>query len=97
MAEAALERGDLSLARMRIDDAKRGASTHRNVEEGEGLIRWVLIAVAARTGDRERAQAELADARAWLLASAAKIGDESLRRSFLERIPEHAKILAHPR
>jgi tetratricopeptide (TPR) repeat protein len=97
LASAALAQDQLALARVRIDEAKRGASTHRNVEEGEGLIRWMLIEVAMRSGEHERAQAELADARAWLLASAAKIGDEELRRSFLERIPEHAKILAYPR
>ena len=92
MAACAHAKGQAPLARIRIDEALRGAAQFKNVEEGEGLIRLVSIEVSASMGDRVRASRELADAQRWLAASAAKIGDDALRASFLERIPEHAAI-----
>ncbi|WP_437940975.1 hypothetical protein [Sorangium sp. So ce341] len=44
-------------------------------------------------GDQRRALAAIAEARARLLASAAKIGDPELRRSFLDDVREHARTL----
>ncbi|MDI1481339.1 serine/threonine-protein kinase [Polyangium sp. y55x31] len=46
------------------------------------------------TGDHARALALLLDTRDLLLSRAAKIGDPELRRSFLENVPENARILA---
>jgi hypothetical protein len=44
--------------------------------------------------DEPAGAAALAEARAALLARAGKIADAELRRSFLERVPENARILA---
>ncbi|MDC3958980.1 protein kinase domain-containing protein [Polyangium jinanense] len=46
------------------------------------------------TGDLARARTVLSEARARLLAQAAKIEDPELRRSFLENVPENAQIFA---
>ncbi|MDI1451834.1 serine/threonine-protein kinase [Polyangium sp. 6x1] len=46
------------------------------------------------TGDHEGARAVLLETRDLLLSRAAKIEDPELRRSFLENIPENARILA---
>jgi hypothetical protein len=59
-----------------------------------GVVRLVHIEALAAIGDHARAGEALAVARARLLANAAKIGDPELRQSFLERILEHARILA---
>jgi tetratricopeptide (TPR) repeat protein len=64
------------------------------LEEGEPLIRLVHAEALLAAGDAAGAAAALADARAGLLARAAKIADADLRRCFLERRPENARLLA---
>jgi hypothetical protein len=46
------------------------------------------------TGDTDGARRVLDDARARLLAIAARIPDPAYRQTFLEGVPEHARILA---
>ncbi len=62
--------------------------------EGESLIRLAHAEALHESGDARRAAAAFTEARAALLARAAKITDPELRRSFLERVPENARILA---
>jgi hypothetical protein len=64
------------------------------LEEWESLIRLAHAEALQAIGDAGRAAAALADARKGLLARAEKIADADLRRSFLERVPENARILA---
>jgi hypothetical protein len=64
------------------------------LEEGEALIHLAHVEALRAIGDADGAAAALADARARLLARAGKIVDADLRRSFLERVPENARILA---
>jgi hypothetical protein len=64
------------------------------VEEGDALVRLVLARALAASGDHEAARATLTAARAELLARAERIRDPALRRTFLDRIPEHAATLA---
>jgi hypothetical protein len=64
------------------------------IEEGESLLRLAHAEALLATGDVGRAAAALAEARAGLLARAGKIADAELRRSFLDRLPENARILA---
>ncbi len=45
-------------------------------------------------GDVDGARAALATAHASILRDAQQIRDEELRRSFLNNVPEHARILA---
>jgi ATP/maltotriose-dependent transcriptional regulator MalT len=49
------------------------------------------------TGDHEGARAVIARARAELFARADKIGDPVIRRSFLENVPENARLLSRAR
>jgi tetratricopeptide (TPR) repeat protein len=67
------------------------------IEEGDSLIRVVHADALAATGDRAGARAAVEEARARLLARAAKVVDPALRRSFLERVPENARTLARAR
>ncbi|WP_437337884.1 protein kinase domain-containing protein [Sorangium sp. So ce394] len=55
--------------------------------------RLIYAEALMAAGDQPRALAAIAEARARLLATAAKIGDPELRRSFLEDVREHARTL----
>ncbi|WP_437307236.1 protein kinase domain-containing protein [Sorangium sp. So ce388] len=55
------------------------------------LARLIHAEALMAAGDQPRALAAIAEARAHLLANAAKIGDPELRRSFLEDIRENAR------
>jgi tetratricopeptide (TPR) repeat protein len=58
------------------------------------LARLVHAEALLALGEHDKAKALLTTARAHLLTRADKIGDPTLRRSFLESIPEHARTLA---
>jgi tetratricopeptide (TPR) repeat protein len=64
------------------------------LEEGEWLLRLAQAEALLATGDTGGATAALAKARDRLLARASKITDADLRRSYLERVPENARLLS---
>ncbi|MFS8067523.1 MAG: serine/threonine-protein kinase PknK, partial [Byssovorax sp.] len=57
------------------------------------FARLTLVEALFAAGEEASARATLADARARLLAAAAAIEEPSVRRSFLERVPENARTL----
>ena len=57
-----------------------------------GLIALSHVASLEATALRERAREALAQAVRWIEAQAAKIDQPALRRSFLEDVPEHARL-----
>lgn len=61
---------------------------------GTALLRVVHTECLWAAEQRERARDAAADAEAWLLGVAAKIGDPRYRATFLEAVPEHRRILA---
>jgi tetratricopeptide (TPR) repeat protein len=88
------------LRRGRSDEAYRAArAAHDLLEQmggidgGEGTIRLVWAEALEAVGEREAARAAIAQARDKLAAVAARISDEDLRKSFLERVPDHARTL----
>ena len=60
---------------------------------GEARLPLFHVGPSMRSAIRGRPAAALADARAGLRARAGKISDPELRRSFLERVHENARIL----
>lgn len=88
----ALERQNLQLASLRIEEAARGVLANANSEEGDMLIRLAKIKLYQARGDRVAAQTETSQAHAFLLAQAALIPDERLRQTFLSRAPVHREI-----
>ncbi|XYI01897.1 serine/threonine-protein kinase PknK [Sorangium sp. So ce1128] len=62
--------------------------------EDEALVRLAWIEALHACGDGDAARAALAAARDQLRAEADAIESPALRRSFLEAVPEHARILA---
>jgi len=67
--------------------------TSAGVEEGEALVRLVQAESLHARGLNQAALAAITAARAQLLARAALISDDALKRSFLESVPEHVRTL----
>ena len=63
------------------------------IEEGSAFIHLAHAEALLASGDTGAARVAAAAGRAKLLAQAEKIADAALRRSFLERVPENARLL----
>jgi serine/threonine protein kinase len=61
--------------------------------DGEARIRLAYALALSALGHREAASTACVDGRDRILERASRISDESWRRSFLERVPEHARTL----
>jgi hypothetical protein len=94
LSAAAAAQGRRAEALASAQQAMEILASEGELEEGESLIRLVHAEALHAIGDTDGAAAALVDARARLLARAGKIADAELRRSFLERVPENARILA---
>jgi hypothetical protein len=88
------------LAQGRAEDALSLAEQAMREHKARGsfglkgaVSRLVYAEALDAAGDRERAREALDPARERLLATAAKIDDPDLRRSFLENVPENARTL----
>ena len=65
------------------------------IEEGEAAVRLVLVECLERERRaRGVARARWPQARAWLLARAARISEPSWRTRFMNEVPTNAKLLA---
>ncbi len=94
LSAAVAARGRRADALAPAQQAMEILAAERDLEEGESLIRLAHAEALLAIGDAGPAAAALGDARVRLLARAGKIADAALRRSFLERVPENARILA---
>ncbi|MDI1476209.1 serine/threonine-protein kinase [Polyangium sp. y55x31] len=89
------------LRQQRADEALRlteDAAARRDASGGIGphdmYLRLVHVEALHATGNHARARTVLFETRDLLLSRAAKIQDPELCRSFLENVPENARILA---
>ena len=86
----------IRLAQGRAEEALRLADEAQRACAVRGIswlhARLVFAEALEATGAHERACAVLAEAHADLLANAEKIGAPAMQRSFLKKIPEHARI-----
>ncbi len=64
------------------------------LDEGEILVRLAHAEALEAGGDHDGARAAIAEARVRVLRQADKIGDAAFRASFLEQVPENARVLA---
>jgi tetratricopeptide (TPR) repeat protein len=79
-----------------LDCAREGmtiGAALAGLEEGEARLRLALAECLDAAGEREEAHLALRVAHERLQSRAARIDDAALRRSFLERVPEHARTL----
>jgi eukaryotic-like serine/threonine-protein kinase len=63
------------------------------IEEGEALVRLVLAEALLGSDRREEARAVIGVAGARLLARAERISDPRYRKSFVERVADHARTI----
>lgn len=97
-AHAALASAHLIAQRPRdaLGEARRAMDlldAHGGPEEVDARVRLVLARAADAADDSDTALAAIRGARLRLLERASRIDDERLRRSFLERVPEHRSTL----
>jgi len=93
LAEALLAGGRRAEALERAAEAAALLGSERLIEQGEALVRLVHAEALEANGDHAAACTAIADARARLLAHAARLPDERWRASFLARVPENARTL----
>jgi tetratricopeptide (TPR) repeat protein len=93
LARLALQRGDLPSALQFVDPIL----THLEAHNLEGVLDpyWIYLTCCQvlRAGRDERFGQILASAQTQLMEQAARIADDDLRRSFLERVATHREIL----
>jgi tetratricopeptide (TPR) repeat protein len=90
-------------ARLALGDPERAVRSSRpamdllasmgEIEEGSAFIHLAHAEALLASGDTAAARLAAAAGRTKLLAQAEKIADAALRRSFLERVPENARLL----
>jgi tetratricopeptide (TPR) repeat protein len=94
LARVHLRTGDLASARHEARSAWELARAGGGIEEGESYVGGTYAETLALAGELDAAREVLAETHARLMARAEKIGEPALRRTFLERVPENAAILA---
>ncbi len=97
LARVLLLRGKTDEGRARAEEAAELLDSLSGIGEGETLVSVVLADARIESGDVAGARSVLEKGRAELEARAAKISDESQRRSFLRDVPENAWLLARAR
>jgi tetratricopeptide (TPR) repeat protein len=93
LADACLATGDVVRAVASSEQAAESARA-RALEEGDLYARLVHARALRAAGRRDEAVAALRETADELRARAARLDVPEVRRAFLERIPEHAEILA---
>lgn len=86
----------LGLVEEALDASRQGMAILNElglIENGEGILRLAHAEALHANGHHDEARAAIQEASARLLARAERIADPARRRSFLERIPEHARTL----
>lgn len=103
-AQALAVIAEIQLARGRSADALASAGEAVHIVEAlggidaeEARVRLAYAKAQHAVGQDEDARQTILAARDRLMARADKIRDEALRKSFLERVPEHARTLAFAR
>jgi predicted Ser/Thr protein kinase len=93
LAEVRLGQGRAAEALTAAERAHQGLSEAKRIETGEAFVRRMLAEARHLVGDESGAARAIGEAHAALLERAARISDEALRASFLERVPDHARTL----
>lgn len=94
LAESLLACGRTAEALSAARDALAALEALGHVEDGEALVRLMIVETLDAAGEHDEAARLRAIAQARLLERAASITDPSLRESFLRGVPEHARTFA---
>ncbi|MDI1436451.1 serine/threonine-protein kinase [Polyangium sorediatum] len=93
LADALLAEGHALAALAPASEAASHLDRIGGIEEGDALTRLVQALAMHATGQEPEARRRLGEARRRLLEKADKIGDRRFRRSFLEQVPDHRRLL----
>jgi len=93
LAAAKLGRGDVAGALAAAHQGMALLAELGALEEGEEHLRLTLAAALAAAGSHGESQAVLSEACQRVLERAAKIRDPRWRQSFLENVPENARLV----
>lgn len=94
LARICLGKGDHERAHAVASEAMSLLERLGGLDEGESLVRLMLAETLLAMGDRAAACQVIMRARNRLLEASARITDPTLQASFLERVPDNARILA---
>ena len=95
LARLALEQNDLSKACAYVEDIREHIHSQGfPVSEAPFLIYLTAIRVMQACNRQDEARQMIIEANHALQSRAEKITDQALRRSFLEKVPEHAAIVS---
>jgi eukaryotic-like serine/threonine-protein kinase len=73
--------------------ARRRLEEIGTIEEGESVIRLVHVEALLAAGESDQARAALVEAHTRVRERASRLADPAWRASFLERVPENARLL----
>jgi tetratricopeptide (TPR) repeat protein len=93
MAQVLVRTGRSSEGLAAASRAKEFLDSGGTLEDGDALIRLVFAEALHAVGDIDGARAALSTAYAFILRDAQTIRDDEMRQSFLNNVPEHARIL----
>ena len=94
LALALLRRGRAAEALAAAREAEAHARPLSSIGYEESLLYLAVAEARIASGDRQGGRAAAERARSRLLARAAAIADASLRATYLDAVPEHARLLA---
>ncbi len=94
MADIELARGNAKEALALVREGMTTFEALKEIEAGEALLGALLAECLLATGDEAGARGAAKAAEARLFARAAKITREDWRSSFLEKVPDNARVLA---
>jgi eukaryotic-like serine/threonine-protein kinase len=97
LAMVLLEAGRTGEALASAREGVRMLDALGSMDESESLLRLVHVEALERAGEVAAAEAALGTALTRLEEMSSTISDEALRRSFLENVPENARLLARRR
>jgi len=93
LAGIAITKNDESAALAKATEAMQILDRLEGIEEGESLIQWTYALALRVNGQEGEAHRRIAEARRRLQRRADRISDPRWRQSFLEQVPDNARVM----
>ncbi|TKC99550.1 protein kinase domain-containing protein [Polyangium fumosum] len=93
IAAIAIARNNVREAYTKASEAMQILGRLEGIEEGESLIQWTYALALRVNGAEEEALRRITEARRRLLKRADRISDPRWRQSFLEQVPDNARVM----
>ncbi|MDI1442863.1 serine/threonine-protein kinase [Polyangium sp. 6x1] len=93
IAAIAIARNNVLEAYQKASEAMQILGRLEGIEEGESLIQWTYALALRVNGAEVEALQQITEARRRLLKRADRISDPRWRQSFLEQVPDNARVM----